>query len=103
MAIVRRAAAPARIGFKTFERADALLVDKSLRRNLSQVEFRRMVQHHFASVLAEDDLQGQSDLRQFTSEERETLLDRFGLEARSEHDVAIGEVLGGRGGCSGGE
>jgi hypothetical protein len=78
---------------RTFERASALLVDKPLRGSLSRAEIRRITEYHFASVLAEDDLQRQSGREQFSSQERQMLLDRFGVNAASQDDVAIEEVL----------
>ena len=42
---------------QTLARADALLADRPLRQSLSQPEITRMVEYHFAAVLAEDDQQ----------------------------------------------
>src|SRR5260370_20149577 len=79
---------------RTLDRADALLADKPLRQSLSQTEIRRLVNYHYAAVLAEDDQQRQSGLQPWTLEDRETL-ERFEVDARSEHDLAIVEILDG--------
>ena len=77
---------------QTLSRADALLADRPLRQSLSQPEITRMVEYHFAAVLAEDDQQRQSGLQPWTLEDRKTL-ERFDVDARSEHDLAIVEIL----------
>jgi integrase len=72
--------------------AKALLVEHPVRTELTEAEVRSMADYHFAAVLAEDDRLRQAGLRQWSNEDRKTL-ERFEVEARSEHDLAITEIL----------
>jgi hypothetical protein len=74
---------------RTLERAEALLVAKPVRRNLSNTEIKRMREHYFATVLSEDEQVGPSPL----AEEGREVVERFELGAQSHDDVAIGEIL----------
>jgi Domain of unknown function (DUF6538) len=84
---------PALITFdQTLAKADELLSDRPLRQSLSQAELRRMAEYHFASQRAEDDQQRQVGLRPWTPEDQGAL-EHFEVEARSEHDLAVSEIL----------
>jgi integrase len=72
--------------------AEASLVQHAVRSELTESEIARMAQYHFATVLAEDDRQRQAGLQEWSSEDRATL-ERFEVDARSEHDLAITEIL----------
>jgi integrase len=51
-----------------------------------------MAAYHFAAVLAEDDRLRRTDLRPWSSEDQK-VLEHFQVDARSEHDLAIVEIL----------
>ncbi|MBR1285404.1 site-specific integrase [Bradyrhizobium sp. AUGA SZCCT0177] len=85
-------AAPVMMKFnRVLAQAAALLVEHPVRTGLTEAEVRSMADYHFAAVLAEDDRQRRAGLQPFTPEDQETL-ERFGMDARSEHDLAIMEI-----------
>ncbi|MBR1224867.1 hypothetical protein JQ600_08050 [Bradyrhizobium sp. AUGA SZCCT0176] len=86
-------AAPVLMTFNhVLAQAEALLVQHPVRTELTDYESTRMGHYHFAAVLAEDDRLRQAGLQQYSDEDR-TALEHFEVDARSEHDLAVTEIL----------
>ena len=77
---------------RVLAQAEALLVERPVRTELTETEIRRMADYHFAAVLAEDDRLRQAGLREWSNEDRKAL-EHFEVDARSEHDLVITEIL----------
>ena len=86
-------AAPVLLNFNhVLAQAEALLVQHPVRTELTDGEITRMGEYHFAAVLAEDDRLRQAGLPQWSDDDRKAL-ERYEVYARSEHDLAITEIL----------